>query len=121
MAKHRLEKIPLSQLKGVSIYFEDDLYTFAAFLLRLFDAKSARDNPNMTSRPAINWVAREFAHLADSMHPDQGRVLAELTRRNIPLVATVEHDHDVTSAPARPPSHSRRRSGFRVVPGGRAD
>ena len=85
--KSSYENFPVSQLKGISFRFEDDVYECAWLLLRLDDAKGK--GTNSTHRHTVHGLAREYALLADL---PESQVMAEFERRKLPLRASVEFD-----------------------------
>jgi hypothetical protein len=85
--KSSFETLPVSNLKGISLRFEDDIYECAWLVLRLDDAKGKGNNA--THRHTVYGLAREYASLADI---PESEVLAEFQRRKLPLGATVEFD-----------------------------
>ena len=91
--KSSFETFPVSQLKGISFRFENDVYECAWFLLRLDDAKGK--GTNSTHRHTVYGLASEYASLADI---PESHVLAEFERRKLPLRASVEFDTKLVPA-----------------------
>ena len=92
-SKSPYESFPVSELKGISFRFEDDVYEYAWLLLRLDDAKGK--GTNSTHRHTLYGLARHYASLADL---PESQVLTEFKRRKLPLRACV--DFDSKSVPA---------------------
>ena len=90
-----IQRVPLSRLKGVSVYFEDDLYELASLVLRLYDARKRYEGSSTRTRPTVNGLVKKFAGLIDPVHPDDERVLAALEERRLPMGAIVESDADL--------------------------
>ncbi|MFO7728211.1 MAG: hypothetical protein R6X11_07765 [Desulfonatronovibrio sp.] len=62
------ENVYLSQLKNISILWDNDLYTLALFILRSFDAADREINEKnkgsiQKSRPTLHGLAADFAML----------------------------------------------------------
>ena len=91
------EMIPLSRLKGLSFLYENDLHDLAGVLLRLDDGKSR--GTNSKHRHTVHGLTRCFARLAEL---PESVVEAELLRRQISPLATVEHDASCNAARGEP-------------------
>ena len=86
--------LPLSRLKGISIYYENDLYETALLKLKLNDARAKCDGSNTISRPTVNGLVKIFAQLVDTCYPDYDRVFSVTEEHNLPLNAKVEFDNN---------------------------
>ena len=85
------ERIGVSSLKDISVLYEGDIYDLACLILKVSDAKDR--GTNSKSRPTINGLAKCYSMLADV---DLKRVMAVMTRNDLPLGAVVEHDADAS-------------------------
>lgn len=92
----KFEKLAIRRLKGLSVYFEDDLYTLAVLMLKLNDARAAHEGSNSRGRPTVNGLAKRFAELVDVCYPDYDTVFAVVERHGLPLGATIEFDQDAS-------------------------
>lgn len=90
----KFEKLAIRRLKGLSVYFEDDLYALAVLMLKLNDARSAREGSNSYTRPTVSGLAKRFAELVDACYPDYDTVFTVVERHGLPLGATIEFDQD---------------------------
>jgi hypothetical protein len=84
------KKIGVSTLRDVEVLYKGDIYELACLLLKVYDAKDK--GTNTISRHTVYGLSGDYAMLA---HLDREKVLGVLERYNLPLGATVEHDHDV--------------------------
>jgi len=85
------ERIGVSSLKNISVLYEGDIYDLACLLLKVNDAKDR--GTNSKSRHTINGLAKSYSMLADV---DLKRVMAVMTRNDLPLGAVVEYDTDAS-------------------------
>jgi hypothetical protein len=90
-----VDAIPLSKLKGIKVYYEDDLYDVALLILKLMDARAKYESSNTRSRPTINGLIRDFASLIDATSPDEETVFSAIEKYNFPLNAGIEFDEDI--------------------------
>jgi len=81
-----LPKIAVSRLKGLNVFFEDDLYELAMFTLKLH---LARDIPTQTTRTTVHGLACEFEYLANLR---DRRVQKLVAGRGLPLGASIVAD-----------------------------
>jgi hypothetical protein len=91
------QEIAVSALKGLQVFFENDLYVLANFLLKMDDAKDKAMNTlskgtHGKSRYTVHGLVSTYAMVA-RMNLDQ--VEADLERLGVPLGATIEYDQDV--------------------------
>ncbi len=86
------DKLPLTRLKGIRVYCDDDLHDFALLMLKLKDARAAYEGTNVISRPTVNGLAKEFARLIDPCYPDYEPGLAAVEEHGLPLGATIDFD-----------------------------
>lgn len=91
----RIDAIPLSKLKGIKVYYEDDLYYVAFLILRLRDARAKHESSNTRSRPIINGLVRDFASLIDPTMPDEETVFSAIEKCKFPLNVGIEFDEDI--------------------------
>ena len=89
---HRSDVVPVSRLKGASVYYENDLYEFALLKLTLNDARARHDRSTAISRPTVNGLAKLFAQFIDACYPDYDIVSAVIEELGFPLGATVRFD-----------------------------
>ena len=89
------DAIPLNKLKGIKVYYEDDLYDVALLILKLRDARAKHESSNRRSRPTINGLVRDFASLIDPTMPDEKTVFSAIEKYNFPLNAGIEFDEDI--------------------------
>ena len=83
------EIIGVSSLKNIRVLYEGDIYDLACLLLKVNDAKDR--GTNNKSRHTINGLAKSYSMLADV---DLNRVMAVMTRNDLPLGAVMEYDAD---------------------------
>jgi hypothetical protein len=79
--------LPVSSLKGIGVYYEDDLHDFALLMLKLKYARAAYEDTNLIPRPTVNGLAKKFAELIDVSYPDYGPVFAVIEKYDLPLGA----------------------------------
>ncbi len=53
-----MDWLPVSSLKGLGVYCENDLYDPALLILNLRYAKAAQEDTNLIARPTLNGLAR---------------------------------------------------------------
>lgn len=87
-----LDILPLSKLKGISVYCEDDLHDLATIMLKLNDARAAYEGSMSISRPTVNGLVKIFAQLINACHPDYGPVFAAVEKHDLPLGVPIEFD-----------------------------
>ncbi|MDE3090729.1 MAG: hypothetical protein KGJ80_15245 [Chloroflexota bacterium] len=92
------QEIPVSALKGLGVFFENDLYVLAHFLLKMDDAKDAAANAqnNEThgkSRYTVHGLVSTYSMIART---NLNHIEPDFERYGIPLGATIEYDDDVT-------------------------
>ncbi len=92
------QKIPVSALKGLGVFFENDLYVLAHFLLKMDDAKDAAANVQHNgtqgkSRYTVHGLVSTYSMVART---NLNHIEPDLERRGLPLGATIEYDDDVT-------------------------
>lgn len=88
----RFRQLPLSKLKGLSVYCQDDLHDLASFMLKLNDARAAYEGSTAITRPTVHGLAETFAELINPCSPDYGPVFAVVEERKLPLRASIEFD-----------------------------
>ena len=93
--RKKIDQIPLSKLKGIKVYYENDLYDLALLILRLKDARAKHESSNTRSRPTVNGLVREFASLINPTMPDEGTVFSAIEKFKLPLNVTIEFDEDI--------------------------
>ncbi|WP_153306898.1 hypothetical protein [Desulfonatronum thioautotrophicum] len=94
MARKTMQKIPLSRLKGINIYINDDLYNIARMNLELSDARAKYENSTSIRRPTMHGLVNIFARFIDVCHPDIERVMAAIKGHNFPMNAPIEFDEN---------------------------
>ena len=82
-------KIQISELKGISILYNEDVYDLAQWLLRL---DLARTTPTRIPRHTIYGLANRYAYLTQM---DKEEVLQRLAQQGVSLDATIEPDEDL--------------------------
>ncbi len=92
MSRKTTQYVPLSRLKGIDIYMQDDLYNLARMKLELNDARAKYENSTTISRPTVHGLVNLFARFIDSCNPDHDRVLAAIDRHNFSMNAQIEFD-----------------------------
>ena len=90
-----LDRLPLSRLKGIGVYCEDDLHDLAFLMLKLNDARAAYEGSTSISRPTVNGLAKTFAQLINARNPDYGPVFAAVEKHDLPLGAVIEFDDKI--------------------------
>ncbi|MBT9588951.1 hypothetical protein IV102_36795 [bacterium] len=88
------EVCPVSRLKGIKIYYDNDLYEFAMLQLKLYDARAVYEGTNSRSRSTVNGLVKNFAGLINACNPDYATVLAAINRLGLSLRASIEFDHE---------------------------
>lgn len=86
------EVCPVSKLKGIRIYYDNDLYEFAVLQLKLYDARAAYEGTNSRRRPTVNGAMKTFAALIDPCYPDYAIVLAAIQQNGLSLGASIDWD-----------------------------
>lgn len=99
MNRGSLEKVPLSRLKGIAVYVQDDLYNLARIKLELNDARAKYEGSTAIARPTINGLAKLFAGFIDACTPDYDYVFAVIQRHKLPLTATIDFDESCQQTP----------------------
>lgn len=87
-----MQKVPLSRLKGINVYMQDDLYNMARMKLELNDARAKIMNSTSVSRPTMHGLVSLFARFIDACSPDIERVLTAIERHNFPMNAPIDFD-----------------------------
>ena len=93
--RKKFDKIPLSKLKGINVYYDNDLYDAANLILKLKDSRQKHDGSNIKSRPTVNGLVRTFANLIDPLYPEEDTVLSVIKKFSLPLNAAIEYDEDI--------------------------
>ncbi len=88
--------LPVSRLKGIGVYCEDDLHDLALLMLNLRYARAAHEGTNLIPRPTLNGLARQFAELINKCYPDYGPVFAVIEKHGLPLGAALELDDKIS-------------------------
>lgn len=88
------EVCPVSRLKGIKIYYDNDLYEFAMLQLKLCDARAVYEGTNARTRPTVNGLAKTFAGLVNTCYPDYATVLAAIDRHGLSLAASIHFDDE---------------------------
>ena len=94
MRKNEPRVLPLSKLKGIQVYFPNDLHAVALLMIRLSDARAKHVGSDAISRPTVNGLAKTFAQLIDACNPDYRTVFDIIERHRLPLGAGVELDEN---------------------------
>lgn len=84
--------LTLSKLKGIEVYYSDDLYEFARLMVKLMDARDSYERPDTKSRPTVYGLVKQFAQLIDPCYPPTERVLAVVKKHGLPLDKAIELD-----------------------------
>ena len=84
------EIINLDELKGISIYFENDIYETALLILKLYDGEKKHLNETSIKRPTMHGLIRIFAGLVNTCYPDTQIVEKEIKKRKFSMNATIE-------------------------------
>ena len=93
--RKKIDAIPLSKLKGIKVYYEDDLYDLALLILRLRDARAKHESSKTRSRPTVNGLIRELASLTNPTMPDEDTVFSAIEKYKLPLNVGIEFDEDI--------------------------
>ena len=93
--RKKIDAIPLSKLKGIKVYYEDDLYDLAFLILRLRDARAKHESSNTRSRPTVNGLVREFASLINPTMPDEDTIFSAIEKCKFPLNVGIEFDENI--------------------------
>ena len=80
--------IGVSQLKHITILYEEDVYELACLLLKIETAKE-KDNKD-SSRPTVYGLFRKYAELA---RLNETTLIAIAEQNNLPLQAVVNYDN----------------------------
>ncbi len=101
--------VPLSRLKRINVYMQDDLYNMARMKIELNDAGAKHENKTSISRPTVHGLVSLFAKFIDACSPDHDRVLSAIERYNFPMNAPIEFEErcqqehmDTVSGPCVP-------------------
>jgi len=89
-----MQKIPLSRLKGINVYMQDDLYNLARMNLELIDARAKYMKSTSISRPTVHGLVSLFASFIDPCNPDIDRVLAAIESHKFPMNIPIEFDDE---------------------------
>ena len=81
-------KIAVRKLKGLNVFFDNDLYELALFTLKLH---VARDTPTETTRTTIHGLSCEFEYLA---RLGDRRVQKLVAARGLQLEASIVADEE---------------------------
>jgi hypothetical protein len=100
--------LPLSELKGIQVYFPNDLHTLAELMIRLSDARAKHVGSKAISRPTVNGLAKTFAQLIDACNPDYQTVFDVIEQQGLPLGVAVELDENCQHGVARYGAKPRR-------------
>lgn len=87
-----MRTLKIDRLKGLAVYFRNDLYEFAHLKLRLIRAKEAQQADRSRSYPTLKGLARSFAEMLDAVHPDEAAVLRVIERAGLPLGAALDEE-----------------------------
>ncbi len=93
--RKKIDAIPLSKLKGIKVYYENDLYDLAFLILRLRDARAKNESSNTRSRPTVNGLVREFASLINPTMPDEDTIFSAIEKCKFPLNVGIEFDENI--------------------------
>lgn len=93
---HELKKLPISQLRRVSLVFPGDLYLLAVWLMGLNYAYS-RDHPGSSRRQTVHGLATQFAYLVYSTNPqwNSEAIKKRIAEAGLPLDAKIELDENI--------------------------
>jgi len=94
------QTLPLSALKGITVYAPDDLHDMAKLKLLFNDARAKHDGSNCVSRPTVNGLAKVFAEFIDVCRPDYDHVFKVIAENGLPLGATIGFDGQCQQPPA---------------------
>ena len=84
------EKIAVSELKHISVFYEGDIYDLACILLKLNDARDK--GTNSRSRHTVKGLITKYSMLTNV---DFDQIMKVIVEHDLPLGATVEYDDDV--------------------------
>ena len=84
------EKIAVSELKNISVFYEGDIYDLACILLKLNDARDK--GTNSRSRHTVKGLITKYSMLTNV---DFDQIMKVIVEHDLPLGATVEYDDDV--------------------------
>jgi hypothetical protein len=90
----RIEPVRLKDLKGIAVYYEDDLHDVAETILKLYDAKSKKKKENSIVRPTLQGLVQIFASLVDACNPDTEIVKRRVQKKNLNMRSTVRFDDE---------------------------
>lgn len=90
-----MDRLPVSKLKGINIYTDNDLYDVAVLMLKLIDAKARLERSNSKSRPTVNGFAKQFAQFIDNLYPDDNKVFMAIKEHKLPLGAVIDFDESL--------------------------
>ena len=90
-----METIPISRLKGINIYIDNDLYDVAFLMLKLIDAKAKADASVYKSRPTLNGLVIKFSQFIDRVNPDKDKVLSVLKKHKLPMNASIVFEEEI--------------------------
>jgi len=90
----RIEPVRLKDLKGIAVYYEDDLHDVAETILKLYDAKSKKKKENSIIRPTLHGLVQIFANLVDACNPDTQIVKRRIQKKNLNMRSTVKFDDE---------------------------
>ncbi len=89
-----MEYVPLSRLKGINVYLQDDLYNMARMKLELNDARAKYMKSATISRPTVRGLVSIFASFIDQCNPDNDRVLAAIESHKFPMNIPINFDDE---------------------------
>jgi len=92
MSTDKSRVLPLSKLKGIRVYFPNDLHAVALLVMKLNDARAKHIGSKAVTRPTVNGLAKVFAQLIDACNPDYETVFNVIEQHGLPLGAAVEFD-----------------------------
>ena len=78
-----MDGVPLSQLRGLGVYREDDLFDFARLWMELRALRDARLPKAGTAYCTIYGLVRDFARFIDLMDPDEQPVAEVVARAGL--------------------------------------
>jgi len=102
------QTLPLSALKGITIYQPHDLHDVANLKLQLNDARARHEGSTSISRPTVNGLARLFAEFLDVCRPDYEHVFRVIAENGLSLGATIEFDDRCQQRPCSVRAAARR-------------
>lgn len=86
------EKVSIERLKGIKIFFEDDLYQLGQLVLQGHDVVDAETG--YVSRSTLHGLASSFAMLFHGSRITSKQVEETISSAGLPLSGTIEHDRD---------------------------